>query len=93
MTWCSGLTTGIRIARLVAQADLEIVPHRGRSLWGTPIALTALSCSMAKIFPAGSELLRAMTPRFENGNYVATDEPRFGTSPTEAMVLDHRLVP
>ena len=91
MTWCGGLTAGIRIARLVEQADLEIVPHRGGSLWGMPIALTAPSCSMAESFPAGSELLRAMTPRFENGDYLATDEPGFGTSLTEAMVLDHRL--
>ena len=92
MTWCGGLTAGIRIARLAEEANLEIVPHRGGSLWGMPIALTAPSCSMAESFPAGSELLRAMTPRFENGDYLATEEPGFGTALTEAMVLDHRLV-
>ena len=91
ITWCGGLTAGRRIARLVEQADLEIVPHRGGSLWGMPIALTAPSCSMAESFPSGSELLRAMTPRFENGDYLAAEDPGFGTSLTEAMVLDHRL--
>ena len=91
MTWCGGLTAGIRIARLVERAGLEIVPHRGGSLWGMPIALTAPSCSMAESFPAGSELLDAMTPRFENGDYLASDDPGFGTSLTEAMVRDHRL--
>ncbi len=93
MTWCGGLTAGVRIARLVERAGLEIVPHRGGSVWGMPIALTAPSCTMAESFPAGSELLRAMTPRFENGAYLAGEDPGFGTSLTEAMVLDHRLQP
>ena len=91
MTWCGGLTAGRRIARLVEQAGLEINPHRGGSLWGLPLALTSPSCVMAESFPAGSELLGAMTPQFEAGDYLAPQGPGFGTRLTEAMVLDHRL--
>ena len=91
MTWCGGLTAGRRIARLVEDAGLEINPHRGGSLWGLPLALTSTSCVMAESFPEGSALLDAMTPEFENGDYLAPDAPGFGTRLTEAMVLDHRL--
>ncbi len=91
MTWCGGVTAGRRIANLVEQAGLEIIPHRGGSLWGLPIALTSPSCSMAESFPTGSELLDAMKPRAENGDYLAPDGPGFGTALTEQMVLEHRL--
>lgn len=93
LTWCGGLTAGLRIARLVEDAGLEINPHRGGSLWGLPLALTSPSCVMAESFPGGSELLEAMTPQLEGGDYLAPDGPGFGTRLTEAMVLDHRLEP
>ena len=91
ITWCGGVTAGRRIARLVEQAGLEIIPHRSGSLWGLPIALTSPSCTMAEGFPAGSELLGAMTPQSDGGDFLAPDAPGFGTALTEAMVLEHRL--
>jgi len=91
MTWCGGVTAGRRIARLVEAAGLEIIPHRGGSLWGLPIALTSPSCTMAESFPAGSAILDAMKPQAENGDFLAPDAPGFGTQLTEELVLDHRL--
>ena len=91
LTWCGGLTAGLRIARLVEDAGLELNPHRGGSLWGLPLALTSPSCVMAESFPGGSALLEAMTPQFEDGDYLAPGGPGFGTGLTEEMVLDHRL--
>lgn len=91
ITWCGGTTAGRRIARLVEAAGLEIIPHRGASSWGFPIALTSPTCTMAESFPAGSAILDAMSCRVENGFVLAPQEPGFGTSLTEQMVLDHRL--
>ena len=91
ITWCGGLTAARRIAKVVEDAGLELVPHRGGSSWGLPIALTAPSCTMAESFAAGSPLLAAMTPTIENGDCLAPEEPGFGTSLTEEMVLEHRL--
>lgn len=91
VTWCGGLTAGRRIARMVEDAGLEIIPHRGGSLWGLPLALTSRSCTMAESFPEGSPLLEAMTPQLENGEYLASNKPGFGTDLTEEMVLAHRL--
>ena len=91
ITWCGGLTAAKRIRDLVEGAGLELIPHRGGSVWGLPIALTATTCTMAESFPAGSPILDAMTPPFESGNYLAPTAPGFGTTLTEAMVLESRL--
>tara|TARA_B100000959_G_scaffold144155_2_gene151350 strand:+ start:31880 stop:33151 length:1272 start_codon:yes stop_codon:yes gene_type:complete len=91
LTWCGGTTAGKRISQLVAAAGLEIIPHRGGSSWGFPIALTSPSCTMAESFPEGSEILDAMSCSVENGFVIAPTEPGFGTSLTEEMVLDYRL--
>ncbi len=91
ITWCGGLTAARRIARVVEDAGLELVPHRGGSSWGLPIALTAPSCTMAESFAAGSPILEAMTPVIEDGDCLAPTEPGFGTALTEEMVLEYRL--
>ena len=76
ITWCGGTTAGRRIARLVEAAGLEIIPHRGGSSWGFPIAVTSPSCSMAESFPAGSTILDAMSCPVENGEVIAPRRPR-----------------
>ena len=91
ITWCGGTTAGLRIARLVETAGLQIIPHRGGSSWGFPIALTSPSCTMAESFPAGSTILDAMSCPVENGYVIAPTGPGFGTLLTEELVLDHRL--
>ena len=91
ITWCGGLTAARRIAAQVEAAGLELVPHRGGSLWGLPISLTAPSCTMAESFATGSAILDAMQAPFDDGDFLAPREPGFGTSLTEEMVLDHRL--
>jgi len=91
ITWCGGTTAGRRISNLVEQAGLELIPHRGASSWGFPIALTSPSCTMAESFPEGSAILDAMSCRVENGYVIAPREPGFGHSLSEEMVLDFQL--
>jgi len=91
ITWCGGTTAGRRISALVEGAKLELIPHRGASSWGFPIALTSASCSMAESFPEGSAILDAMSCRVENGYVLAPNEPGFGHSLSEEMVLDFQL--
>ena len=91
ITWCGGTTAGRRISALVEGAGLELIPHRGASSWGFPIALTSASCTMAESFPEGSANLDAMSCHVENGYVIAPSEPGFGHSLTEEMVLDFQL--
>ncbi len=92
ITWCGGTTAGRRISLLVEAAGLELIPHRGASSWGFPIALTSPSCTMAESFPEGSEILDAMSCKVENGYVIAPTEAGFGHRLSEQMVLEHRLV-
>ena len=91
ITWCGGTTAGRRISALVEAAGLELIPHRGASSWGFPIALTSPSCTMAESFPEGSAILDAKSCQVENGYVLAPSEPGFGHSLTEEMVLDFQL--
>ncbi len=91
ITWCGGTTAGRRISALVEAAGLELIPHRGASSWGFPIALTSPSCTMAESFPEGSAILDAMSCQVENGYVVAPSEAGFGHSLSEEMVLDFQL--
>ncbi len=91
ITWCGGTTAGRRISAIVEDAGLELIPHRGASSWGFPIALTSPSCTMAESFPEGSAILDAMSCQVENGYVVAPTKPGFGHSLTEKMVLDFQL--
>ena len=91
ITWCGGTTAGRRISQLVEAANLELIPHRGGSSWGFPIALNSPSCSMAESFPSGSEILDAMSCKVDNGFVIAPTLSGFGTMLTEEMVLDFRL--
>lgn len=91
ITWCGGTTAGRRISTLVENAGLELIPHRGASCWGFPIALTSPSCTMAESFPEGSAILDAMSCKVENGYVFAPQKPGFGHSLSEDMVLDFQL--
>lgn len=91
VTWCGGTTAGRRIAALVEGANLELIPHRGASCWGFPLALNARSCSMAESFDVGSPMLAAMSCEVVNGFVIAPSAPGFGTTLTEEMVLDYQL--
>jgi len=72
-------------------AGLEIIPYRGGSSWGIPIALTSPSCTMAESFPAGSSILDAISAKVGNGYVLAPTEPGFGAALTELIVPEHRL--
>ena len=94
VSWCGGVTSLRKIAAMAAEHELEFTPHRGGSLYGLPLCLSSTRCNWAESFgtnDSGTELMEAMTAPFKDGYYLPSDEPGFGTSLTEEMVLDHRL--
>jgi L-rhamnonate dehydratase len=92
VTWSGGLTAALRISAMAKGRGLRIIPHRGGSLYGLPIALTRTHCPLAESFGVpgtSTDLMMAMTPEFEDGDYLASDKPGFGTGLTEELVLEH----
>ncbi len=91
ITWCGGLTAVRKIAVMGADRGLPIIPHRGGSLYGMPIVLTA-NAPLAESFGTGdaaTDLMLAMSSPYKDGHYFATDRPGFGTQITERMVGEH----
>lgn len=91
ITWCGGITAVRKIAVMGAERGLPIIPHRGSSLYGMPIVLTA-NAPLAESFGTGdaaTDLMLAMSSPYRDGHYFATDKPGFGTEITEKMVHDH----
>ena len=92
VTWSGGLTAALRISGMAEERGLRIIPHRGGSLYGLPIPLTRGHCPLAESFGVpgtSTDLMMAMTPEFEDGDYLASDKPGFGTRLTEGLVLEH----
>ena len=80
-----------KIAVMGAERGLPIIPHRGSSLYGMAIVLTA-NAPMAESFGTGddaTDLMLAMSSPFEDGHYYAKDKPGFGTELTDKLVHDH----
>ena len=92
ISWSGGLTSLRRIAAMAAEHSLPIIPHRGGSLFGLSLVLATPNCPLAESFGTadnGTELMEAMTARFENGYYYPSEKPGFGTEITEKMVQEH----
>ena len=94
VSWCGGVTSLRKIAAMAAAHDLEFTPHRGGSLYGMPLCLSSRQCEWAESFGTtddGTDLMNAMSSRFENGYYYPSDKPGFGADLTEKLVKDHAL--
>jgi L-rhamnonate dehydratase len=92
VAWSGGLTALLRISKMAEEHSLPIIPHRGGSLFGLPIALTRVHCPLAEAFAVpgqGTDVMKAMSPRYEDGFYYPSEKPGFGTELTEEMVKKH----
>ncbi len=92
VTWCGGITACRKIGAMAAARGLTFLPHRGGSLYGLPLVLSSPNAPMAESFGTGdaaSDLMLAMSARFEKGYYFPNEKPGFGTEVTEEMVRRH----
>lgn len=91
VSWCGGLTALRKIAAMGAERRLPMIPHRGSSLYGMPVVLTA-DAPLAESFGTGDEatdLMLAMASPYRDGHYYPNEKPGFGTELTERMVQQH----
>jgi L-rhamnonate dehydratase len=94
ITWSGGLSELRRIAALASAASLPIIPHRGGSLYGLPLVLSAPNCHLAESFGTGepgNELMEAMTAPFKDGYYYPPEKPGFGVELGEAVLRKYRV--
>ena len=94
VSWSGGVTALRRIASMAGERDLPFIPHRGGSLFGLPLVLTTPHSPLAESFGTGddaTDLMLAMTPKFEKGYYYPSEKAGFGTAIDEKLVQEHLL--
>jgi L-alanine-DL-glutamate epimerase-like enolase superfamily enzyme len=90
--WCGGLTAIRRVAVATAEHGLVFMPHRGGSVYGLPLVLAHGNAPLAESCGTGApgtDLMHAMTSRFEGGADWPSEAPGFGGEVTEELVRAH----
>ena len=92
ITWCGGLTAAKRIRDLVEGAGLELIPHRGGSVWGLPDRPDRPDLHDGRELSGGvAHPRRDVAPVRRRRLRQRRPQPGFGSALTERMVLDARL--
>jgi L-alanine-DL-glutamate epimerase-like enolase superfamily enzyme len=90
ITWCGGITAGLRIIALARQHDIPVVPHRGGEVWGLHL-IAATDCEdLAEVLPgthnAPRDELWLGEPDLDDGHLTPPDRPGFGVTLNEALL-------
>ena len=91
ITWCGGITAGLRICELAKEYGVPVVPHRGGEVWGLHLIAANDACDdLAEMVmgarDAGGDELWLGSPDIENGRLSIGDKPGFGVQLNDAML-------
>jgi L-rhamnonate dehydratase len=90
ITWCGGITAGMRIVEMAKTAKAEVVPHRGGEPWGLHLIAATDCANFAELLPGvrggGADDLWKGAPEAVNGYISIGNAPGFGVEPNEAML-------
>ena len=51
ITWCGGITAGLRILDIARQRDIPVAPHRGGEVWGLHLIASSDCMNLAEVLP------------------------------------------
>ena len=90
ITWCGGITEGLRILDLAKSHGAPVAPHRGGEIWGLHF-IAATDCDdLAETHPERwtppTDELWLGEPRAVDGYLTPPDRPGFGVDLNEAML-------
>ena len=90
ITWCGGITAGLRILDIARQHDIPVAPHRGSEVWGLHLIAASDCIELAERNPgrrgAPKDLLWFGEPEVENGFIQPLDQPGFGVTLNQEML-------
>ena len=91
ITWCGGITAGIRIANLASRHGIKVIPHRGGEVWGLHLIAASQHCEDLAELVLGSRGSQTQQiwhgqPELNNGKLEIRDEPGFGVAPNEELL-------
>ena len=90
ITWCGGITAGLRILDLANEAGIPVVPHRGGEPWGLHLIAGSGCYQLAEMVMGSRNDQRDEVwldaPQPAAGRLELTDAPGFGVRLNEAML-------
>jgi L-rhamnonate dehydratase len=90
ITWCGGITAGLRIVEMAKTAKVEVVPHRGAEPWGLHLVAGSDCEDFAEIVMGTRDVARddlwVGAPEPIDGHIEIADAPGFGVMPNERLL-------
>ena len=90
ITWCGGITAGLRILDIAREAGVPVAPHRGGEPWGLHLIAATDCMDFAEVhsgvFNTKRDEVWLGEPRMRDGYIAPTDAPGFGVRLNEAML-------
>ena len=90
ITWCGGMTAGLRIMSLAKSHNIPVVLHRGGEVWGLHLIAVSdcmdLAETLLEHWTTPEKTLWLEEPRVKNGTICPLDLPGFGVHLNEDML-------
>ena len=82
ITWCGGITAGLRIVEIAEHHQIPVVPHRGGEPWGLHLIAASSCADLAEILPGSRkgtvDPLWFDVPTVTGGIIEPSEAPGFG---------------
>jgi len=90
ITWCGGITEGLRIIEIANRVGAPVAPHRGGEVWGLHLIAGSACADLAEYHSdhirAERDILWLNEPAPIEGYISPTDAPGFGVALNEALL-------
>jgi L-rhamnonate dehydratase len=90
ITWCGGITAGLRIVKMASAENVVVVPHRGGEPWGLHLVAASDCEDFAELVmgtrSAGQDVMWPGAPGPRDGYIELGDAPGFGVTPNEDLL-------
>ncbi len=89
ITWCGGITIGLKIIQLAKENNIQVVLHRGGEVWGLHLIKSSDCDNFAEIVKINEEENNSLwinTPKFDDGIVYLNDNPGFGVELNEEFI-------
>ena len=90
ITWCGGITEGIRIVEIAEQHGIPVAPHRGGEVWGLHLIAGSGCADLAEYHSDHirdeRDILWFNEPAPIDGYISPSDRPGFGVTLNEALL-------
>ena len=90
ITWCGGITEGVRIVEIAEKYGIPVAPHRGGEVWGLHLISGSACADLAEYHSDHirdeRDILWLDEPAPIDGYISPSDRPGFGVTLNEALL-------